>query len=269
MPSSTLDATNFLELSVKEAGREVCIADKTIRFTPKRYAVLHYVYAGQGTFTYRGKTYPLHRNQGFLIPAEGEATYSSSSTDPWSYFWIGVGGSKVSSLLEFAGLSGESPVFHDAGGEGKSHFEAIYESYFDHGAFGIDCLGEAYLLFAHLGGGLKKSSSSERGHIQAAKEFIRHNFQFPITITDVSRSVEVSPNYLANLFAKEEGISPKRYLTDVRMEVAAHLLLSDSTPVAEIGRAVGYANPLHFSKAFSAYYGVSPLHFRNQGGSNS
>ena len=130
MPSSTLDATNFLELSVKEAGREVCIADKTIRFTPKRYAVLHYVYAGQGTFTYRGKTYPLHRNQGFLIPAEEEATYSSSSTDPWSYFWIGVDGSKASTLLECAGLSKNNPVLHDKTKNWKTHFESIYDSFY-------------------------------------------------------------------------------------------------------------------------------------------
>ena len=39
-------------------------------------------------------------------------------------------------------------------------------------------------------------------------------------------------------------------------------------PIAEISRNVGYPNPLHFSKAFTAYYGVSPLHYRNQGGTS-
>ena len=75
----------------------------------------------------------------------------------------------------------------------------------------------------------------------------------------------MSPNYLANLFAKEGEISPKRYLIQIRMETAANLLRTSSSSITDVAKAVGYTSPLHFSKSFSAYYGVSPLQYRKQG----
>ena len=262
-----IDASSFKEFSVNEAGREACIAEKSIRFTPKPYATLHYVYAGQGTFVYKGKAHALHRDEIFLIPAGEEASYASSATDPWSYYWIGVGGSRSEEILAQAGLTSEHPVFPDKAKSLKRYFEAIYDSYFANGSLGIETMAKAMGLFAEMGKGADRPlTRSEKGHIQAAKAFIRNNYQFPITILDVARSVGVSPNYLANLFAEEGETSPKRYLTCTRMDVAGNLLLHSSAPVAEIGRAVGYPNPLHFSKAFNAFYGVSPLHYRNQGG---
>ena len=262
-----IDTSTFIEFSVREAGREACIAGKEIHFTPKDYAIIHYVYSGQGQFTYRGKTHSLRPGDCFYIAPRDEATYVASSSDPWSYFWIGLGGGRCPSLLEYAGLSRENPIRHDKGRGFRKYFEAIYESYFDNGSFGIDCLSYAYGLLFEMGRGENKVlRSGEKGHIQAAKAFIRNNYQFPITIVDVARSVGVSPNYLANLFASEGETSPKRYLTDVRMEVAATMLLSGGEPIAAISRSVGYPNPLHFSKAFTAYHGVSPLHYRQQGG---
>ena len=268
MPS-VLDVSSYLELSLQEAGREICIADKHIVFTPKGYPLLHYVYAGQGEFIYRGKKYLLKAGDCFLIPSGEDATYRPSSENPWSYFWVGLGGSKSEGLLESAGFSSENPVRHDKSKTWKGRFEAIYESYFLNGVFGLDCLAEAYHLFAEMIGAKRDVSleaATERGHIQAAKAYIRNNFQFPITIVDVAHSVGVSPNYLANLFASRGENSPKRYLTQVRMEVASKLLLTGSSSVSDIARAVGYSSPLHFSKAFSLYYGVSPLHYRAQGG---
>ena len=269
MAASILDVSSYLELSLQEAGREICIADKHIVFTPKEYPLLHYVYAGQGEFLYMGKKYQLKAGDCFVIPSGNEASYYPSPDNPWSYFWIGLGGAKVESLLEASGFNAEHPVRHDKAKTWKSCFERIYESYFLNGAFGLDCLGEAYHLFAEMidqKHDLSLELAKERGHIQAAKAYIRNNFQFPISIVDVARSVGVSPNYLANLFAKRGESSPKRYLTQVRMEAASKLLRNGNSSVSDISRAVGYASPLHFSKAFSLYFGVSPLHYRAQGG---
>ena len=268
MLPSLLDASSFLEISLQEAGRETCIADKHIRFTPKDYPVVHYVYSGQGQFAYGGKTYLLKPGDCFYIPAGEEATYQPFPENPWSYFWIGIGGTKSSSLLEKAGFKRSSPVLSDHEKAWKKYFEAIYDSYFYRGNFQLDALGEAYLLLQKMiesSEPMEKDALAERGHIQSAKAYIRNNFQFPISILDVASSVGVSPNYLANLFASQGEESPKRYLTMVRMEAATKLLKANASSISDISKAVGYASPLHFSKVFKSYYGVSPLHYRFKG----
>lgn len=264
-----LDASSYLDLSVLEAGKEACIAEKTVEFTPKRYPLLHYVYAGRGTFNANGKRYNLKAGDCFYIPAGSTASYQAESENPWSYFWIGLGGSRAESLLSLAGLDEAHPVGTDTTKAWRHHFEKIYDSYFLHGGFGLDCLVEAYGLLYEMTENVKTETplAKDKGHIQAAKAFIRNNYQFHISILDVASSVGVSPNYLANLFKMEGEISPKSYLTKVRMEAAGNLLANTSTSVSDIARAVGYANPLHFSKAFHLYYGMSPMNYRlEQGG---
>ncbi len=265
MDLSLVDSSSFLDVSVAEAGRETCIADKNIVFTPKPYATLHYVYAGRGIFTRNGVSYRLKAGDCFLIRAGDSASYQAEKDNPWSYLWVGLGGSRINALLNLAGFSQEVPVLHDQKKEGRSHFEAIYESYFLNGKFGLDCLAEAYALLDKMVKGKETPKQfKEKGHIQAAKAFIANNYQFKISILDVARSIGVSPNYLANLFKREGEENPKTLLTRLRMEEAARLLSFTSRSITEVAISVGYPNPLHFSKAFHAYYGLSPQAYRQE-----
>ena len=52
---------------------------------------------------------------------------------------------------------------------------------------------------------------------------------------------------------------------ECRMSQAAELLKLTSLPIAQVGRAVGYANQLHFSRAFKSYHGMSPREWRRRG----
>ena len=52
-------------------------------------------------------------------------------------------------------------------------------------------------------------------------------------------------------------------LIGYRMEKAAELLKLSALSVAEVGRAVGYPNQLHFSRAFKNVHGVSPRAWRH------
>lgn len=48
------------------------------------------------------------------------------------------------------------------------------------------------------------------------------------------------------------------------MVKATELLKLTTLSIADIGTAVGYGNPLHFSRAFKNIYGVSPREWRNE-----
>ena len=49
-----------------------------------------------------------------------------------------------------------------------------------------------------------------------------------------------------------------------RMTKAAELLKLTSLSISDIGNAVGYPNPLHFSRAFKNIYAESPRNWRNE-----
>ena len=70
-------------------------------------------------------------------------------------------------------------------------------------------------------------------------------------------------DYLCRLFREEMHTTPGRFLTDLRLQRAADLLLSDGerTAVSEIARQCGFRDPLYFSRMFKKRYQVSPSRY--------
>ena len=138
------DAASYIELSLHECGREECLPDKTFHFTPKEYHLFHYVLRGKGIFSYKGYTYKLKRGDVFYIPPREVPTYHPDPSDPWTYEWIGIGGSRAAELIEKAHISASKPVFHDETLVYKTHFDAIANEYLSKGKLNLYCLGQVY-----------------------------------------------------------------------------------------------------------------------------
>ncbi|WP_328453484.1 AraC family transcriptional regulator [Amycolatopsis sp. NBC_00438] len=85
----------------------------------------------------------------------------------------------------------------------------------------------------------------------------------PWTVAALAGRTGVSRSTLAKRFAELVGEPPLTYLTRWRMTLAADLLLERETAtVADVARAVGYADPFGFSAAFKRVRGANPSEFR-------
>lgn len=269
MVNRLLDASKYLELNLHECGREHCVAEKEFVFTPKTYFLFHYIVAGKGTLISEGVIYKLHAGDMFYIGPGEQPHYTPDTNDPWTYIWLGFDGSNAKNFVTSAGLSSSNPVYHDESRRLKDLFDDIYNEYSLKGYFDLYCLGQAYCLMNEIARPIDSSSvmtSVAEGHIKAAKEFILNNYAFHISIDDVAKNVGVTSNYLANIFARYEKSSPKKFLIKARLENAALLLKSGSYRVNEVSKRVGYSNQLHFSNEFKRFYGLSPLNYQKKHG---
>lgn len=84
------------------------------------------------------------------------------------------------------------------------------------------------------------------------------------TLTTLARSVGMSEGHLSRQFRRTFGAPPMTVLSNLRGERAAALLITTDTPIAEVGRAVGWPDPNYFSRRFRALYGVSPRDYRSR-----
>lgn len=85
-----------------------------------------------------------------------------------------------------------------------------------------------------------------------------------ISVESIAAQCNIHRNQLLKLFKERIGQGPQEYLIKYRMSRAAQLLITTDFSVNEIGNAVGYANQLHFSRAFKNVYGMSPKYFREE-----
>ena len=81
----------------------------------------------------------------------------------------------------------------------------------------------------------------------------------------VCTHLHLSPAYFSTLFKREEGMSFIAYVTNVRMERAAQLLLESDDKTYLIAEKTGYTDPNYFSYVFKRRFGISPSKYRAGG----
>ena len=258
---SFVNAAEYIELAISECGKEECVKNKAICLGKREFHLFHYVLLGKGTLVINKKEYRLSKGNIFFIPAHADAIYFPDKDDPWVYEWVGFTGSRVDSYLEALNLSIDHPVIIDRNKSYKQYFNSIVKRYVNNGYNDIASLGALYELFGEMIFDKEGTQSMSRTSVtvQLAKDFIRNNYRTDITIEDIAKNSNVTPNYLSAIFQKEENMTTKRYLTKVRMTQAMSLLQSGKMKVKDVAEAVGYPNQLHFSNEFKKYFGKSPI----------
>ncbi len=82
------------------------------------------------------------------------------------------------------------------------------------------------------------------------------------TVATLAAEAGVSRALFARRFSEVMGQSPMAYLTECRMDEADELLADRSLTVAQVAKAVGYADAFGFSAAFKRHRGIRPSDFR-------
>lgn len=85
------------------------------------------------------------------------------------------------------------------------------------------------------------------------------------TIRDLALEFHLSPSYLQRLFKHQTGVSMGEWLSEQRLQRAAHLLANSYMSVKEIAHNVGYEHASSFTRAFERRFAQAPARYRKQG----
>lgn len=93
---------------------------------------------------------------------------------------------------------------------------------------------------------------------------IRENYTQPLSLTDLSETAELSPNYFCRYFKRLAGCAPVDYLINYRILISEDLLRTTQRPIAEIALACGFNDASHYIKFFRRKKGITPRQYRIQ-----
>ena len=108
----------------------------------------------------------------------------------------------------------------------------------------------------------KRTSLSGEESVQQAIRYMKEHYMEDIDIGVLASEMGFHSAYLTRLFGRYVGISPLKYLTNIRIQEAKRLLLDTSLPISTVGEQVGYPDQFHFSKTFRKATGENPSAFR-------
>lgn len=272
---SIFPSENFVDLGLYQYGREQCKPAHLYGPAARNHYLFHYVLSGTGRLMAddskgNTQTYSIKSGQGFMIFPGQVNTYIADKNLPWEYMWLEFDGLRVKEAIDIAGLSMDNPIYHASSKELREAManEMLYiVEHTDASPFHL--IGHLYLFVDYLTRSvahvqLPKRSKLRDFYIKETLTFIEQNFQNDISVEDMAANCGLNRSYLGKIFKDSVGKSPQEFLLNYRMIKAAELLKLTTLSVGDIGNAVGYSNPLHFSRAFKNVYGISPRTWRNQ-----
>ncbi len=90
------------------------------------------------------------------------------------------------------------------------------------------------------------------------KNFIDNYYMTNITTARLAAMASFSENHFINLFTREFGITPKAYISEIRLKKASDLLTHTNMSITEIASRVGYKDISQFSAFYKKKIGHSP-----------
>lgn len=101
------------------------------------------------------------------------------------------------------------------------------------------------------------SKITYQSKLDKTKEFLDTNYLSNITLDDLVEVSGISKYYLIRQFENSYGLSPHKYITNLRVNHSKELLKA-SEDFAAIAIESGFYDQSHFTKYFKEYTGVTP-----------
>jgi AraC-like DNA-binding protein len=96
-----------------------------------------------------------------------------------------------------------------------------------------------------------------------ARDQLHRDFAEPITVAELARVAGMSPFHFLRMFRQAFAMTPRQYLTRVRIERAKSLLAAD-LPVTGVCLEVGFSSLGSFSALFAERVGCPPTAWRKK-----
>ena len=124
----------------------------------------------------------------------------------------------------------------------------------------------AYDLWINLTEYALNLSTAKMSKIDYVKRYIDQNYyKNELTLDLIADNIGISKYYMCKEFHKKYGISPGKYLREIRISNACRLLTTnDNYTLQKIAQSVGYSNDNYFGKVFKAEKGISPAKYKKK-----
>lgn len=107
------------------------------------------------------------------------------------------------------------------------------------------------------------SCGKEKNPVNNAIFYINHHLNEYIDIAGLSKMCAMSESTFRRCFKAASGVSPKRYINNLRIKKAKQMLANSDASISEICSLLGFYDNAYFTKSFKKIIGKTPAEYRN------
>jgi AraC family transcriptional regulator len=214
----------------------------------------------------------LEPGMAFAFPPDRGHEYYPTSHEPWHVGFIGFQGSQAHGLLEALELLPSVPYRTDRFEQCWEEIGQIWHTVNSPAPNRQDemWMQELSITLYRLLLMLRPAKSSEGSGNRLAFESVRNealttavglineHYTEPLLISNLAAAVGYSVQHFQRLFVQEYGVTPHKYLQNLRLERALQLMTEDvEIPVQDIALQLGMETN-YFIRVFRKNYGCTP-----------
>ena len=204
-----------------------------------------------------------------LLPQGVAHRYHADPIDPWTIYWVHFQGSSTAIFNQYLGYceAGNPVTRVGVSPQLTAHFLGLMEAHrtgYNTRAF-INAANRLRHLLTELALEMRRAQAiNQRSfNLAAVQSFMLEQLSQQLDLDTLAAAATLSKYHFSNKYKALTGYSPIKHFLNMKMEHACHLLDSADLSVKELAAALGYDDPLYFSRLFSKTIGMSPRAYRN------
>jgi AraC-like DNA-binding protein len=228
-----------------------------------------YISAGSGWFKAAGiGEQKIDAGHVMLLFPGIRHSYAPSAATGWDEHWVGFDGDFVRRMMRHKFFKRRQPILN-AGNEEKllALFNEMIEITHNNSPASQQILSAITInILALLYSGLQSNGTADEPGMKVIQEAIvrmREAAETPLDIEGLAREFNVSYRSFRRVFARHTGLSPHKYLQEIRLARARTLLSQSSLSIKEIALRAGFEDSQYFCRFFHKKVGMTPTAFRN------
>ena len=204
-----------------------------------------------------------------LLPQGVAHHYEADENDPWTIYWVHYQGSSTAIFNHYLGdPEGTRPV--TATGVSPqliAQFRglmAVHRTGYNTRAF-INAANQLRHLLTSIALQMREAQASSQHsfNLEEVQNFMLEQIGRQLDLDTLAATAKLSKYHFANKYKTLTGYSPIKHFLNMKMEHACHLLDTSELSVKGVAAALGYDDPLYFSRLFSKTIGMSPRSYRS------
>lgn len=241
---------------------------KTNRPRGRRDYQLLYIAEGKAHFYFDGVEKIVNKGEMVIFRPYEPQSYFYFPKDKCQSFWIHFTGSEVEQILEYYGIPKDNIFKCGIDNDYRWLFEQIIRELqlcrANYKELITMLLRHILLLVNRFIKEIDKSGVDALNHIEKSLRFFNENYMNEISIEEYAKSIHISPCWFNRQFKKITKTTPLHYILMLRLANAKMLLETKDYNISEAAYAVGFKNPLYFSRLFTKHIGITPTEYKRK-----